>query len=223
VFSIFDVVNQVFIHEDKNGNVVAFVQDESLRNVMVVFSAAGNYLYHRFFSAPTNFIAETSNGNYMHASSFSNTVIDPIISYRDLTKLSNCDSTIFVSVTNGTDSASALNALRFAGSQSTPVNLAISVSNASIQKNSVCNVQTGNKKVSKKDLPSVTISPNPAFDKIVVTAKVGLTYFIYNLYGTLMMKCETNQPTDISRLNAGMYIIEIKTKNGVIGKTLLKK
>ena len=105
ITSIFDIVNQVYVHEDVSGNIVAFVQDESTRNVMLVFDAAGNYLYHRFFNSPENFITEVSNGSYLQTSAFSNTPSDPLISNRFLSTLSNCDSTIFVKTTNGTDSA----------------------------------------------------------------------------------------------------------------------
>lgn len=222
MFSIFDIVNQNAIHEDKNGNIVAFVEDESLRDVMVVFNATGNYLYHRFFDTPTNFITEASNGNYLQASPFSNMPQDPVISYRNLTTLSNCDSTIFVTVTNGTDSASALHALNFAIVQSNPVNLSVTVSNATIQKNVYCSLQTENKN-REKDATPVTIIPNPAYDKITVATPADIAYNIYSMYGALMIRSTTNKSTDISKLKPGIYVVEIKTKEGGIRKTLLKK
>src|SRR5258706_63834 len=113
ITSIFDIVNQVYIHEDVNGNIVAFVQDESTRNVMLVFDAAGNYLYNRFFNSPENFIIEVSNGSYLHTCPFSNTPGDPLVSNRFLAKLSDCDSVILVKITNGTDSEANLNPLKF--------------------------------------------------------------------------------------------------------------
>ncbi len=221
-FSIFDIVNQNFIHEDKNGNIVAFMEDESLQDVMVVFSASGNYLYHRFFNTPTNFITEESNGNYLHASPISNTTKDPVISNRNLTTLSVCDSTIFVTTSNGTDSAAALNALNFAIARSTPVDIPVSVTNAAIQKNIFCSLQAILKN-SNEELIHVTIIPNPAFDKIRVATSSDIAYDIYDIYGNLKMRAVTNQVTDISKLKAGLYSIVITTKDGVIRKTFIKK
>jgi hypothetical protein len=148
---------------------------------------------------------------------------DPVISNRNLTTLSGCDSTIFVTVTNGTDSASVLHALNFAIAQSNPVNIPVTVSNVTIQKNIYCSLQAINKWNGEKDAMPVTIIPNPAFDKIRVAASGDIAYTIYDIYGSLIMQSVTNQVTDISKLKAGLYSIVITTKDGVIRKTLLKK
>jgi hypothetical protein len=222
ITSIFDIVNQVYVHEDINGNIVAFVQDESTRNVMLVFNAAGNYLYHRFFNSSENFIAEISNGSYLHTCAFSNTPTDPLISNRFLSALSNCDSAIFVNITNGTDSAANLNALNFATVKINATVVPVAASNAIIQQHVYCN-PTAKNNAGKKDAIAVTIIPNPALDKILVKTAVDFPFCIYNSNGDLLLKAMTNQSTGISKLTPGIYMIEIQTQDGTIRKRLVKQ
>ena len=222
VTSIFDIVNQVSVHEDVNGNIVAVVQAESTNDVMVVLNAAGKYLYHRFLETPDNFIVETSNGNYLHTSPLSNTPNDPVISYRSLTSLSTCDSTIFVTVKNGTDSAATLNELQFATINITALDFPVSVSNAHVQQNVYCSLSPRKKISSEKDMP-VTIIPNPASDKIFVKTNVDIPFCLFNMNHVLMTRSTTNHSTDISNLTPGIYLLEIKTNGGLIRKIILKR
>ncbi|WP_018611673.1 Ig-like domain-containing protein [Segetibacter koreensis] len=155
LFSIFDIVTQISIHEDINGNIVAFVMAESTSGLMVVFNAAGKYLYHRFFNTPRNFITETSSGRYLHTNTpFWGFPQNPLISYRSLSTLSKCDSTIVVTITNGTDSATALNPLTFETIHISPSEIPISVFNANIKTNVYCSLEPEG----KNKPPTVSLS-----------------------------------------------------------------
>jgi len=223
-FSIFDIVTQVSIHEDINGNVVAVVEDESLQSLLIVFDAAGNYLYHRFLYTNYNFLAELPNGTYLHSSVPSISIApDPIISNRSLSSITNCDSTIFVTITNGTDSAATLDKLIFSRATITATDVPLSVHNVTKQQNVFCNLSALKNTNHIKDAMVVTVMPNPAAVSIIVKAVADIPFSIYNMNGILLLTSVTNHSTNIASLTPGLYMIEVKTKNEVIRRTLIKQ
>ena len=70
----------------------------------------------------------------------------------------------------------------------------------------------------------VNIYPNPATDFISVTSDSPVSAVaIYDLSGKAVVGESAAQKIDVSMLNAGIYIVRIKTNAGVISKKLVKK
>lgn len=72
---------------------------------------------------------------------------------------------------------------------------------------------------------SVNVYPNPAAEFISVTASSPVsTVSVYDLSGKIAIAETTNsQKIDVSALNAGIYIVQIRTGSEMISKKLVKK
>ena len=224
IFSRFDIVLQISVHEDINGNIVAFVLAESTQSLMVVFDANGKYLYNRLFYTRYSFIKETTDGSYLHCTpAFYNPSANTILSNRFLSNLSDCDSTIIVKITKGTDSAAPLNKLIFSNAKIKAVDIPVTSKDTIIQANVLCDLSLqGERNGRKREMP-VDILPNPATSFISVKTPADLPFNIYSMDGLLKIRSVTNHPTDISSLKPGVYFISILIKDEVVRKLIIKR
>jgi hypothetical protein len=223
IFSRFDIVLQVSVHEDINGNIVAFVLAESTQTLMVVFNANGKYLYNRLLYTPYSFIKETADGSYLHcAPAFNNLSASTILSNRFLSDLSGCDSAIIVKVTNGIDSAAPLNKLIFSNAKIKATAIPVTARDTVLQADIVCDLSLHKRNDTKTQLP-VIIMPNPATSFINIKAPVDLPFNVYSMEGLLKMRSVTNRYTDISSLKPGVYIITILMKDEVVRRMIIKR
>ncbi|HEX5155292.1 MAG TPA: T9SS type A sorting domain-containing protein [Parafilimonas sp.] len=224
IFSRFDIVLQVSVHEDINGNIVAVVEAESTQRLMIVFNANGKYLYNRLFYTRYSFLKETTDGGYLHcAPAFNNSSANTILSKRFLSSLSGCDSAILVKITNGTDSAAALNKLVFSKTKIKTSEVLVSVRDTTIQTDVFCDLSLQHKKNNLKNEVPVAILPNPATNFIVVRTSMDLPFDVYSIDGILKMRSVTNHSTDISNLKPGVYVINVLIKDKVIRKMMIKR
>lgn len=73
----------------------------------------------------------------------------------------------------------------------------------------------------------LTIYPNPTEDILFIQFKNGTELkgvSVYNLQGRKLLKIEGNKKTiDLEQLNAGIYLLKIKTNEGIIHYKLIKK
>lgn len=221
IFSIFDIVSQIYIHEDVSGNIVALVQAEGTNNLMIVLDASGNYLYNHYMNTPENFLTELSNGSYLNTSSSVYNFDIPHISNRFLSASIPCDSTIFVTVTNGVDSAATLAPIVFSIDTASALDLSITASNANITRSVYCSLAS--KPITTNAPMQVDILPNPCTGIITVKTKTDVPFSVYNMSGTLMLQSSTNRATDVSKLTPGLYMIEIKNKNSIERRTIIKQ
>jgi hypothetical protein len=70
---------------------------------------------------------------------------------------------------------------------------------------------------------SLRVFPNPATDTIHVSSKVALSsLLLYDVYGKLILKKENNTNSlDVSRLNSGMYFLEVSSNTGKVVKKVM--
>lgn len=225
MFSRFDIISQAYVREDMNGNIVVMVMAESTQTLMIVFSSAGKYLYHHLLYAPFSFIKETTVGSYLHSAAASNNTSsgNAIISNRFLSTLSDCDSTIFVKITNGTDSSTVLNKLIPSSVSIHSTDISLFVKDTTIQPDIFCNLSLSTKVADQKIKIDVAVLPNPATTTITVKTNVDLPFIIYSIAGELKIKSTTNHLTNISTLQPGAYMINVLTKDGVIKKMMIKR
>lgn len=223
IASVFDIVSQVYVHEDINGNIVAVVEAEGTHDLMVVFDAVGNYLYNLSLNTSYNAFTETKSGNYINTCFPSYSAVNPIVSNRFLSANYSCDSSIFVTVTNGTDSAATVSALVFSPFIVQPVDIPVTVKNASINQTVFCSVIPKKNHYVQNDAIQIEISPNPATSIINVSTENDFPFSIFDMSGTLLIKSVTNHTTDISKLTQGLYSIEIITNNKVVRKMMIKQ
>ncbi len=224
-FSIFDIVSQVSVHEDVNGNIVAIVQAESTHFLVVVFSSTGQYLYNRFLDVPLSATKETKNGSYLLSAPPQNVSLgDATFGNRFFNALTSCDSSIFVRVSNGTDSAAALDSLVFLKTNVGAADIILSVENKAIQTQVFCDpamrVQTAGRLQTVMD---VTVSPNPATDRLLIKAGKEFPFIIYSPTGGIRLKGVTNKQVDVSGLQRGIYLINIITEEGILQKPFIKE
>jgi len=70
---------------------------------------------------------------------------------------------------------------------------------------------------------TLSVYPNPATDTIHISAKVALSSLaLYNVYGKLILKKENNTNSlDVSRLNSGVYFLEVSTNAEKVVKKVI--
>jgi len=70
---------------------------------------------------------------------------------------------------------------------------------------------------------SLSVFPNPATDTIHVSSKVALSsLLLYDVYGKLILKKENNTNSlDVSRLNSGMYFLEVSSNTQKVVKKVM--
>lgn len=223
LFSNFDIVSQVYVHESNNGNIVAVVEAESTATLMLVFDANGNYLYNKYFPNEENSFDETKAGSYISATSspyqFSS---GTLIANRFSDLYTSCDSAIFVKITNGTDSAAVSATMEWSWTSFDDSDIIIHTRNYIIHKNIFCNLQPA-KAHTKTDSVSFDIIPNPASDKILLKAKTDISFTLSDMNGTILITGITNRITDISRLKPGIYFIAVKTKHNILKRSFIKE
>jgi len=140
-----------------------------------------------------------------------------------LSNLSDCDSTIIVKITKGTDSAAPLNKLIFSNAKIKAVDIPVTSKDTIIQANVLCNLSLqGDRSGTKREMP-VDIMPNPATSFISVKTPADLPFNIYSMDGLLKIRSVTNHPTDISSLKPGVYFISILIKDEVVRKLIIKR
>jgi len=221
LFSVFDIVQQVYVHEDADGNIIAVVEEESTATLLVAFDANGKYLYNRFLDAGEMAFYETANKNYLTASYFGFPPHNALVAYRDFAANTVCDSSLIVKITNGTDSAAVVNSLSFAPISVATIDLNVAATNKTIVSSVYCNLI--NKQNIIPTAISVKLFPNPAVDQVKVETKEQLPFTITSLSGETLIMSYTNRLTDISRLRPGLYFIIIKAKQGFLKKVLIKQ
>ena len=70
---------------------------------------------------------------------------------------------------------------------------------------------------------TLSVYPNPATDTIHITAKVALNSLaLYDVYGKLILKKENNTNSlDVSRLNSGIYFLEVSSNTEKVIKKVI--
>ena len=70
---------------------------------------------------------------------------------------------------------------------------------------------------------TLSVYPNPATDKIYITAKVVLSSLVlYDVYGKLILKKEKDTNSlDVSRLNSGIYFLEVSSNTEKVVKKVI--
>ena len=70
---------------------------------------------------------------------------------------------------------------------------------------------------------TLSVYPNPTTDTIHITAKVALSSLaLYDVYGKLILKKENNTNSlDVSRLNSGVYFLEVSSNSEKVVKKLI--
>jgi hypothetical protein len=222
--SLFDIVQQVYVHEDINGNIIACVMEESTQELIIVFDANGKYLYNRTLSAPLSFIAETNAGTYLNTTPPSvSTSTKTIFANRFLSATSGCDFSIIVNITAGTDSSATLNKLLFATAKFTTTDIPVMVQNVSMQQSVFCNNAFAvNKNNNDKEM-HISIAPDPAIHSIIIQAAYNLPCHIYDMNGILKITSATNHTIDIAALQPGIYTAAVMAKDKIIRKTFIKQ
>lgn len=69
---------------------------------------------------------------------------------------------------------------------------------------------------------NVSFYPNPVTDILKISCKTEFTVRVRNIQGKLILQSENRNEIDLSGLDAGMYIIEIKTTEGNLTKKMVK-
>lgn len=69
---------------------------------------------------------------------------------------------------------------------------------------------------------SITLSPNPVQNAMVLTGADGAQVQIYDILGNLLISENYNGPIDVEHLVAGTYIVKITTNNGSTIKKMIK-
>ena len=64
--------------------------------------------------------------------------------------------------------------------------------------------------------------PNPVTDIVKISCETDFIVRISNIQGALLFRYENTNEFDLSRLDAGIYIIEIRTANNIVRKKLIK-
>jgi len=64
--------------------------------------------------------------------------------------------------------------------------------------------------------------PNPVTDIVKISCETDFIVRISNIQGALLFRYENINEFDLSRLDAGIYIIEIRTANNIVRKKLIK-
>ena len=75
--------------------------------------------------------------------------------------------------------------------------------------------------LSRKSIEEIIIYPNPVGDKININKNVDLN--VYNLIGDMIVSKTNINVLDVSKLQSGMYNIQIMYKNKIINKRIIKK
>ena len=77
---------------------------------------------------------------------------------------------------------------------------------------------------------SITLYPNPATDKVMVSvsdASILITGVeVYNVYGQLvntLVVAENPLQINLSGLSSGMYFVRVMTENGIVTKNFLER
>ena len=65
------------------------------------------------------------------------------------------------------------------------------------------------------------VYPNPVNETINVNKSVDIT--IYNILGDMIVSKTNTNTLDVSRLNPGIYNLQIMCNNKIVNKTIIKK
>ena len=70
---------------------------------------------------------------------------------------------------------------------------------------------------------ALSVYPNPATDTVHISAKVALSSLaLYDVYGKLILKKENNSnKLDVSRLNSGIYFLEVSSNTEKVVKKVI--
>mgnify|MGYP003611479907 CR=1 FL=1 len=79
--------------------------------------------------------------------------------------------------------------------------------------------------VRNNEIIDLKLHPNPVKDKLFVTSDIDFEKIeIYSIAGQLIKQINGNvKSIDLKYISNSKYLIRIKTKNGVISKTIIKK
>ncbi|RAJ18191.1 T9SS type A sorting domain-containing protein [Olleya aquimaris] len=70
---------------------------------------------------------------------------------------------------------------------------------------------------------SITVYPNPTSSVITISGSVAIQYLeVYSLLGQPVLKVNTQNQIDLTSLEAGMYVLNIHTKQGILTKKIIK-
>ena len=75
-------------------------------------------------------------------------------------------------------------------------------------------------------MSQISVSPNPATDFINIEIPNSNTNFVSELYditGKQVLKATNLEIIDVSEINSGVYILRIKTDNGVVSRRVIKQ
>lgn len=217
--SLFDAVEQGLVYENTDGNIIALTSEESTSNMMIVFDKNGNYLYNRFLNYSFNFLSALPDGRMLHASP-GTLFSEPVLGKRNFAVKLSCDSSLFVDITNGTDSAATLPLLTVSPFQAVANDMTVSISAVAINASPFCNtLHIADKAGSKNEM---LVYPNPAGDFVQVKSTGNFPFNIYDRYGNIQAAGITNRPCNISSLPGGIYMVAVKTDERVISLNFLK-
>ena len=68
---------------------------------------------------------------------------------------------------------------------------------------------------------NIIVYPNPVDETININKNVNIT--IYNILGDVVIRKTNTNALDVSRLNPGIYNLQIMCNNKLVNKTIIKK
>ena len=224
LFNEYDVTSGVKVIEDASGNIVAHMLDENSVGIAITFDANGNLLSNKIIPATSMKIC-TDGGllcgkNMMSSQDF--------FSKQMPGSVYECDSSIEVDLTPGTDSAST--AATNTSSVSSPVSIAafrIQVSDTSIAAVATCETTRVNE-VRKTSL-AMLVYPDPATDQVTVSLpgySANVEFKIFDLPGRLIKHTQLLSAPfiiDVSGLVPGIYILEARLGQAVTRQKIMKQ
>jgi hypothetical protein len=77
--------------------------------------------------------------------------------------------------------------------------------------------------VNDNEINRIKFYPNPVTDIINIDYEKDLTIKLFDLYGHLLLTGRNNKTLDLSGIKPGLYILEIKTEEGLSRQKLIKR